>query len=121
MPTTTPATPATAAPAAGSPPEVSGALATAACLIVAAALVHAAGAADVRVVVAGADVTIQIPPGAGDQPGREAAVAGYARILGAAVTRRHDRLRHQAWTETRGRLGSHRIHVWSITDPTGEA
>jgi hypothetical protein len=102
-------------------PDLSGALGTAACLITTAALVHATGAAPVRVVVSGADIDIQIPPPGGDQPAREATVAAYAQILGAPVTRQRSRVGDQAWTETHGVLGGHDIHVWTVTDPLQEA
>jgi hypothetical protein len=107
----------TAFPAPGLP----GALATAACLIATAALVHAAAAVQVRVVVSGTDITVQVPPRGGDQPARDAAVAAYAQVLGTRVTRQHSRVGAQAWTETRGTLGGHDVHVWTITDPSQEA
>jgi hypothetical protein len=103
-------------------PDLSGALATAASLIATAALVRAAGAAvAVRVVVSGTDITVQVPPRGGDQNARDAAVAAYAQVLGTQVTRQHSRAGTQAWTETRGCLGGHDVHVWTITDPAQEA
>jgi hypothetical protein len=48
--------------------DLSGALATAASLIATAALVHAAGAAGVRVVVSGTDIDIQVPHAAATRP-----------------------------------------------------
>ena len=102
-------------------PDLAAALAAAASLIAAAALVRAAGAAGVRVVVAGTDISIQVPPHAGDQNTRQAAVAAYAQLLGAQVTRQHHRARREAWTETRGSVGGHDVHVWTVTDPSQEA
>jgi len=111
MPTTTPTPPA----------DLSTALAAAASLIAAAALVRVAGAAGVRVVVAGADISIQVPPHGGNHSARQAAVAAYAELLGAQVTRRHSRARREAWIETRGSVGGHDVHVWTVTDPSQEA
>jgi hypothetical protein len=102
------------------PPQGAGSLATAASLIATAALVDAAGTTDVRVVVCGTNIGIQVPPGAGDQALREATVAAYARVLGAQVTREHHRNRIEAWTETRGVIGGLDVHVWTITDPSQE-
>jgi hypothetical protein len=85
MPTTTPA-----------PSDLSTALAAAASLIATAALVRAAGAAGVRVLVSGTDISIQVPPRGGDQSAREAAVAAYAQVLGAQVTRQHSRVGSEA-------------------------
>jgi hypothetical protein len=105
-----------------SPPgDLSGALATAASLIATAALVHAAGTAEVSVVVSGTHIDIQVPPRGGDQAARDAAVAAYAQVLGAQVTRQHSRISAEAWTETRGDLGGHDVHVWTVTDPSQEA
>jgi hypothetical protein len=107
------------------PPDLSGPLGTAACLIATAALVRAAGGALVRVVVSGTGIDVQVPPGSGEQSAREAAVAAYARVLDAPVTRRHSRIGTgawtEAWTETRGDIGGHDVHVWTITDPLQEA
>jgi hypothetical protein len=108
MPTDTPA-----------PPDLSTAL-TAAASLIAAALVRAA-AAGVRVVVSGTDISIQVPPRGGDQNIREATVAAYAQVLGTQVTRQHSHPRGEAWTETRGTLGGHDVHVWTIADPSQEA
>jgi hypothetical protein len=102
-------------------PGLPGALATAACLLTTAALVHVAGAAAVRVVVHGTDIDIQIPLGSGDQSARDAALAAYAQALGTEVTHQHDRVFVQAWVETRGRIGGHDVRVWTITDPSLEA
>lgn len=102
-------------------PDLPGALATAARLLATAALVHVAGTAAVRVVVHGADIDIQVPPGSGAQSARDAAVAAYAQALGTEVTHQHDRACLQAWVETRGRIGGHDVHVWTITDPSAEA
>jgi hypothetical protein len=110
--------PITASPA----PDLSGALASAACLIAAAALVRAADAAvAVRVVVSGTDISIQVPPRGGDQAARDAAVAAYAQVLGTQVTRQHSRIGAEVWTETRGGIDGHDVHVWTITDPSQEA
>jgi hypothetical protein len=108
-------------PATACPPGLSGALGTAASLIVTAALIRAAGAALVRVVVSGTDIDVQVPPGSGEQNAREAAVAAYAQVLDAPVTRRRSRTGTEAWTETRGDIGGHDVHVWTITDPFREA
>jgi hypothetical protein len=102
-------------------PGLPGALGTAASLIATAALVHAAGAAGVRVVVSGTDITVQIPPRGGDQAARDAAVAAYAQVLGTQVTRQHNLTGTEAWTETRGDIGGHDVHVWTIADPSQEA
>ena len=102
------------------PPDLSSALATAASLVTTAALVHAVGVLDVRVVVSGTDIDIQVPPPGGGQAARETAVAAYARILGASVTRQHSRVRTEAWVQTRGALAGHNVHVWTVTDPLQE-
>jgi hypothetical protein len=108
-------------PATSPLPDLSGALGTAASLIATAAVIHAAGAAQVRVVVSGADIDIQVPPASGEQSARETAVAAYAQVLDAPVIRRHSRMGTEAWTETRGDVGGHDVHVWTITDPFPEA
>jgi hypothetical protein len=37
------------------------------------------------------------------------------------VTRQHSRIGAEAWTEARGVLGGHDVHVWTVTDPSPEA
>lgn len=108
--------------AAGTSAELSAALSAAACLIATAALVRAAdaaGVADVRVVVAEGQISLQVPLGAGDQPTRIEAVASYARVLGSRVADRDTRIgaRGQTWVETSGQIHAHHVHVWTITDP----
>jgi hypothetical protein len=102
-------------------PDLPGTLAAAASLLATAALVRAAGAAAVRVVVSGTDITVQVPPRGGDQAARDAAVAAYAQVLGTQVTRQHSRAGTEAWTETRGDIDGHDVHVWTIADPSQEA
>ncbi|HET8657689.1 MAG TPA: hypothetical protein VFM55_01670 [Micromonosporaceae bacterium] len=97
------------------------ALSAAACLLATAALARAASTAPVRVLVAGGDIDVQVPLTAGDQAARERVVAAYATVLGTEMTRQHSPTRNQAWVQALGRLGGHRVHVWTITDPAGEA
>jgi NAD/NADP transhydrogenase alpha subunit len=104
------------------PAKLSAALSSIACLVATAALVraaHATGVADVRVVVAGGRVSLQVPLAAGEQAGRVQAVAAYARVLGSQVTDRDTRTgsRGETWVETTGRIDGIEVHVWTITDP----
>jgi hypothetical protein len=95
-----------------------GPLVTAASLIAAAALADAAGAAIVSVTVSGAEISVQVPPHAGDEPARAAAVAAYANALSTPVHRRAGGSYH--WIETRGVIAGHPVHVWTTTDPATE-
>jgi hypothetical protein len=98
------------------PPDLAGPLTTAASLIATAALVDAAGAAHVSVTVSGAEISVQVSQHAGDEPARAAAVAAYAQALTAPVRRRVGG--SHTWIETRGAIAGHRVHVWTIADPT---
>jgi NAD/NADP transhydrogenase alpha subunit len=105
-----------------SPAKLSTALSTVACLVATAALVRAAdavGIAEVRVVVADGQVSLQVPLRAGDQAGRIQAVAVYAHVLGSQVTDRDSRTGTcgEIWVETTGRIDGIEVHVWTITDP----
>jgi hypothetical protein len=99
--------------------RLSAGLSAVACLVATAALVRAAGVADVRVVVAAGRISLQVPLGAGDQAARIAAVAAYAHVLGSQVTERDTRtgVRGETWVETWGQIDGHEIHVWTIADP----
>lgn len=79
-------------------PDLGNALITAASLIASAALVSAAGATAVSVTVSGTDISVQVPPHAGDEPTRAATVAAYAHALTAPV--------HRHPTATRSTPGS---------------
>ena len=100
------------------PPDLAGPLATAASLIATAALVDAAGTAHVSVTVSGAEISVQVPTHAGDEPARAAAVAAYAHALTAPVHRRAGG--SHTWIETRGAIAGHPVHVWTTADRTAD-
>jgi hypothetical protein len=97
-------------------PDLGNALITAASLIARAALVSAAGATAVSVTVSGTDISVQVPPHAGNEPTRAATVAAYAHALTAPVHRHRDRHSVHTWIETRGAIAGHLVHVWTVAD-----
>jgi glycerophosphoryl diester phosphodiesterase len=102
-------------------PDLAGPLASAASLVATAALVGAAGAGThVSVTVAGADIDVQIPAYAGDEPTRAAAVGAYAHTLGTGVHRRVGEHSPHTWIETRGKIAGHPVHVWTVADPADQ-
>jgi hypothetical protein len=98
-------------------PGVGTGLGAAASLLAAAALLAAAGdARHVSVTVNDTDISMQISRHAGDPATRAAAVAAYAEVLHSGVQHRPSPSPGTAdcWVETRGQVGGHQVHVWTL-------
>jgi hypothetical protein len=96
-------------------PDACSALSAAASLLAAAALLAAAGdARHVSVTVDDTDISVQVSQHAGDPTARAAAVAAYAQVLHTTVAVRPSPTSPDCWVETRGDIGGHPVHVWTL-------
>jgi hypothetical protein len=95
--------------------QLGSALAGAASLLAAAALVGAVDEdAAVSVTVSAGEISVQVSQHAGPAKRRTAAVAAYARMLHTEVVHRGRHGSPDTWVETRGRIGAHPVHVWTL-------
>lgn len=96
-------------------PELSSVLTGAASLLAAAALLDTTdNTAPVSVTVSGPEISVQVCQHAGPAARRVAAVAAYARILHTELVHRPSPEGPHSWAETRGQVGGHPVHVWTL-------
>lgn len=96
------------------------ALTGAASLLAAAVLADATGATShLQITVYDHEISVQVCHRAGDPATRAAVVATYARVLHTEITRESAAL--GTWIATRGRVGAHPVHVWTLIQPEEEA
>jgi hypothetical protein len=96
------------------------ALTSAASLLTAAVLADATGGtAHQQITIYQQQISVQVCQHAGDPATRAKVVATYAHVLHTPVVR--ESAASGTWIATRGHIGAHPVHVWTLIHPDEEA